>query len=794
MVKNYIKIAWRNLLRNRKSSFINIAGLAVGMAVAILIGLWIWSEVSFDKDNRNYDRVGSVMQNLNLNGEIQTWDGLPWPLAEALRKNYKDDFKAVTIVNWVNSVMQYHNKPFAQNGLFLEPDGPAMLDLKMIRGKINAFSDPNTIFLSQSAAKNIFGNEEPMNKILVVENVPTKVSGVYRDMPDNSSFSDRAFIAPFELKLKIAEAIRHMENPWGNNSWQIYVQLSDHADFKMTSAKIKDEKLKNIREGERIAKPELFLQPMSKWHLESDFKNGVNTGGRIRFIWWFAIIGIFVLLLACINFMNLSTARSEKRAKEVGIRKAVGSLKNQLVMQFLSESVMTACLAFIFSIIIVQFSLPVFNSIADKKMTLPWNNTYFWLGGFAFTLITGVIAGSYPAFYLAHFNPVAVLKGHFKGGRYSALPRKMLVVLQFTVSVILIIGTLVIYRQIQYARNRPIGYNSNGLVYISTHMYDLHSHIEAIRTDLKQSGAVMEIAESGSPITEVWNSNGGMSWKGKQPGTSNDFPMNLVSYEYGKVVGWQIMEGRDFSRSFSSDSAAFVLNESAVKFMGLKNPIGEKVSFNDGVAFTVVGVVKDILTESPYSVVRPSMYRIIRGNDGGMLMMKLNPALSTHDALKKAETVFSKFIPDQPFEYHFTDEDFARKFSEEERIGSLATVFAVLAIFISCLGLFGLASFVAEQRTKEIGVRKVLGASVFSVWRLLCKDFVVLVFISLLIAIPVAYWFMYNWLLNYQYKTGLSWWIFAATGAGALLITILTISLQSLKAATENPVNSLRSE
>jgi putative ABC transport system permease protein len=794
MFRNYIKIAWRNLLRNRKSSFINVTGLAVGMAVAILIGLWIWSEVSFNKDNRNYDRVASVMQNLNQNGEIQTWDGLPWPLAGALRDHYKDEFKAVTLVNWVNSIIQYHNKPLAQNGLFLEPDGPAMLDLKMIKGERNAFHDPNTIFLSQSAAQAIFGNEEPMNKILVVENVPVKVSGVYKDMPDNSSFSDRAFIAPFELKLKIVDAIKHMENPWGNNSWQIFVQLAEHADFKTASAKIKDEKLKNIREGERIAKPQLFLQPMSHWHLESEFKNGVNTGGRIRFVWWFAVIGIFVLLLACINFMNLSTARSEKRAKEVGIRKAVGSLKKQLVTQFLSESVMTACLAFIFSIIIVRLSLPLFNSIAGKKMILPWNNMYFWLAGFAFTLITGLIAGSYPAFYLAHFNPVSVLKGSFKGGRYSALPRKILVVVQFSVSVILIIGTIVIYRQIQFARNRPLGYDSNGLVYISTHMYDLHSHIESIRADLKESGAVTEISESGSPITEVWNSNGGMSWKGQLPGASNDFPMNLVSYEYGKVVGWQIVEGRDFSRSFASDSAAFILNESAVKFMGLKNPVGEKVSFNDGVAFTVIGVIKDILTESPYSAVRPSMYRIIRGNDGGMLMMKLNPELNAHEALGRVEKVFRKFISDQPFEYHFTDEDFARKFREEERVGSLATVFAVLAIFISCLGLFGLASFVAEQRIKEIGIRKVLGASVFSLWRLLCRDFVVLVFISLGIAIPLAYWFMHNWLLNYQYKTGLPWWLFVATGTGALMITLLTISLQSLKAALENPVNCLRSE
>jgi putative ABC transport system permease protein len=795
MLKNYLKTAWRNLLRNKISSFINITGLAVGMAVAILIGLWIWDEISFNKENKNYDRIAAVMQNINQNGKIDTWDGLPFPLAANLRADFKDDFKSVTLVNWANSVLSYHEKPLSQKGLYVEPQAPYMFDLKMIKGTLDGLKDPNAILLSQSSALAIFGNEDPVNKTITIENVPAKVTGVYKDLPANSSFADRQFIACWNLKLQVNPYLKTMDNPWGMNGFQVLVQLNDNADLKTVSAKIKDEKLKNIREGERIAKPQLFLQPMSKWHLYSEFKNGVNTGGRIEFVWWFGIIGAFVLLLACINFMNLSTARSEKRAKEVGIRKAVGSLRTQLIAQFLSESIIVSCLSFIISILLVQLSLRSFNNVAGKSIMLPLTNSYFWLLLLIFTVFTGIIAGSYPAFYLSSFKPVKVLKGIFSAGKFSSLPRKVLVVLQFTVSVVLIIGTVVIYRQIQFAKNRPVGYEKNGIVTISMHMYDIGGHFEAIRNDLKNTGTVEEIAESGNPITEVWNSNGGMSWKGKPAGSSSDFPMSSVSFDYGKVVGWKIIEGRDFSRNFPSDSAAFILNESAVKYMGFKNPIGEQVSFNDGVAFTVVGVVKDFIMESPYEDVRPSLFRIVRRNNGGgLLNVKINPSVSAHVALAKIESVLKKYNPGQPLEYKFADEEYEKKFGDEERIGNLATVFAALAIFISCLGLFGLSSFVAEQRSKEIAVRKVLGASAFTLWQLLSKDFVLLVFISLLTAIPVSYYLMHHWLQNYHYHAALSWWIFAATACGAMLITLLTVSYQSLKTTLTNPVKSLRTE
>jgi ABC-type antimicrobial peptide transport system permease subunit len=793
MFKNYFKTAWQNLLKNKTSSIINITGLAVGMAVALLIGLWVWDEISFNKDNKNYDRVASVMQNLNLNGEIQTWDGLPYPLADALRTNFKDDFKCVSIFNWATSILLYNNKPISQDGLYIEPQATAMLDLKMVKGNLSALQDPSSVLLSESAARAIFDKEDPINKIIKLENFPAKIAGIYEDMPASSTFANQNFLTSWAFKLKRSPWILTADDPWGSNNVSINVQLTDNADFKTVSAKIKDLKLKNIRADQKIAKPQLFLQPMSKWHLNAEFKNGVNTGGRIQYVWWFGIIGVFVLLLACINFMNLSTARSEKRAKEVGIRKAVGSLRKQLILQFLSESVFTAFLAFVVSIFIVQLSLPFFNALSNKQMQLPWSSFNFWIIAIAFTLLTGIIAGSYPAFYLSGFNPVQVLKGSFSTGRFSSLPRKALVVIQFAVSIILIIGTTVIYQQIQFAKNRSLGYNKNGLVTLSMHLYDVFGHFNAIENDVKKSGAVIQVALANSPLTEVWSSNGGMNWHGKVPGVSNDFPMISVSSNYGKTVGWQITKGRDFSKDFPSDSAAFILNESAVKFMGLKNPIGEKISFNDGVAFTVIGIAKDFVMESPYTPVRPSMFRLLKNNDG-MLVFKLKPNISTHDALAKISAVLKNYDPSLAFEYRFVDEQYAKKFGDEERIGNLATVFAVLAIFISCLGLFGLASFVAEQRTKEIGIRKVLGASVFNLWKLLSKDFVILVFISLFIAVPVAYYFMYNWLQNYQYRINLSWWIFAATAVCALMITIITVSFQAIKAAIANPVKSLKTE
>jgi putative ABC transport system permease protein len=621
--------------------------------------------------------------------------------------------------------------------------------------------------------------------------VDVKVTAVYEDLPENTSFRDLRIIMPWSLYLSQNTWIQKMEDPWGSNFTQTFAQLNDNADLETVSTRIKDVKINRQGEHERRYKAVVFLHPMSKWRLYSDFKEGVNTGGRIDNVWLFSVTGIFVLLLACINFMNLSTARSEKRSKEVGIRKAIGSVRAQLITQFFSESIMIALFAFVLALGFGFIALPYFNTIAGKHIFIPWTSPFFWLIGIGFTLATGILAGLYPALFLSSFQPVKVLKGSFKQGRFASLPRKILVMVQFTISIVLIIGTIVVYQQIQFAQGRPIGYTTDGLIMTSINS-ERHKHFEAIRTELKTANVIDEMAESGSPVTDVWNTNGGFDWEGKDPNLAVDFPNNAVTYEYGKVIGWEITTGRDFSRDFATDSTAFILNEAAIKFIGLTDPIGKVIKWN-GENFTVIGVVKDILVQSPYKPVRPAMWHLSDGAEN-VFIIKLNPDKNAQESLSKVEEVFKKFDPTSPFDSNFVDEAFAQKFGNEKRIGTLAAFFAVLAVFISCLGLFGLASFVAEQRTKEIGIRKVMGASVSNLWQMLSKDFVILVIISSGVAITISYFFCVSWLESYEYHTTVSWWIFALSAGGALIITLITVSFQAIKAAMMSPIKSLRSE
>jgi len=794
MIKNYFKTAWRNLIKNKAHSFINITGLSVGMAVAILIALWIYDEISFNKSFENYDRIAQVMQHQTFNGDVGTQTAVPYLMGSELKSDYGSDFKYVSMASWTNDhILAVGEKKITKSGNYMEPQITQMLSLKMLKGTRAALNDDHAVILSLSTAKALFGDADPMDKVIKIDNrFDVKVTGVYKDLPYNSDFRNLTFIASWQLFIDKASWDEKTTNPWRNNSFQTYVQIADNADMQKVSVKIKDSKLKNVTPADAAFKPVVFLQPMSKWHLYSEFKNGINTGGRIEFVWLFGIIGFFVLLLACINFMNLSTARSEKRAKEVGIRKAIGSLRGQLIRQFFAESLLVALFAFAFSLILVQLILPFFNEVADKKISILWTNPLFWLAGILFTLFTGFIAGSYPALYLSSFKPVKVLKGTFRVGRFAAVPRKVLVVLQFTVSVILIIGTIVVFNQIQFAKNRPVGYSRDGLISVNMVTENIHKHFDAVSTELKNSGAVSEMAESSGATYYVDETDNGFTWEGKDPSQQGNFNVVFISKDFGKTIGWHFKEGRDFSKEFATDSSGMILNEAAVKFMGIKDPVGKTITW-DGNLFHVIGVVKDMVMQSPYQPVFRTVF--VTNNDPQEVVdMRINPSANMHDALAKIATVFKKYNPEQPFEYHFADEEYAKKFGDEERIGKLASFFAALAIFISCLGLFGMASFMAEQRVKEIGVRKVLGASVFNLWQLLSKDFLVLVIISLIIATPIAWYFMNNWLQNYQYHTGISWWIFAVTGMGALLITIITVSFQAIKAAIANPVDSLRSE
>src|SRR5687767_9525807 len=686
MIKNYFKIAWRNLVKSKGYSAINIGGLAVGMAVAMMIGLWVYDELTFDKYHKNYDRIAQVMQHANFNGKIATQVANPALMGPELRNKYGSDFKYVVQSSWTNShLLSIGNKHISKVGNFFEPDAPEMLTLRMLKGTRAGLKDPYSIMLSASTAESIFGKDDPINKIIKLDrNFDVKVTGVYEDLPDNTSFRDIKIMMPWDLWIIQNPWSKQMDEPWGSNYSQTFAQIADNADMEKVSVKIKNTKLNNVSKEEAKYEWVVFLQPMRKWNLYNEFKNGVNKGGNIQYVWLFGIIGIFVLMLACINFMNLTTARSEKRAKEVGIRKTVGSDRWQLIKQFFAESYLVVLIAFVLSLILVAFLLPLFNEVAGKKIEIPWQSNVFWVFSLLFILITGLLSGSYPALYLSSFQPLKVLKGTFRVGKFASIPRKVLVVTQFTVSVMLIIGTIIVYQQIQHAKDRPIGYIRNGLITLGMES-EIRDHYEAVRTELKNSGAIEEMAASNSPLTQIWNTNGGFEWEGKDPNMAVDFPNNIVSYEFGKTVQWKIKEGRDFSREFATDSAAFIINESAAKFFGFDNPIGKVLKWN-GEPFTIIGLVSDIMQESPFYPVRPTLYHIDYDNLYN-LVVKLNPAQNVKQSITSIEQVWKKFTPGVPFDYKFIDEEFGNKFRAEERVGKLSSYFAVLAIFISCLGL-----------------------------------------------------------------------------------------------------------
>ncbi|MCF0061041.1 ABC transporter permease [Dyadobacter chenwenxiniae] len=792
MITNYSVIAFRNLLKNKVYSFINIAGLAVGIAVAMLIGLWVWDELSFNKYHKNYDRLTQAYISQTFNGQTGSGRAVSLPSVMEMANKYSADFKNTSMASWnFGHLLANGDKKINKRGMWAQPAFPEMLSLKMLKGDLKtALKDPGSIVISESVAKALFGNEDPLNKTVkldIKKNV--KVTGVYEDIPFNSEFNELNLLLTWNDYLLSENWVKESQTQWGNHSFQFYAQVADNADIEKVSLKIRDVEIPHA--SSKTEKPQYFLHPMSRWHLYSDFKNGKNVGGGIQFVWLFSIIGVFVLLLACINFMNLSTARSEKRAKEVGIRKAIGSLRSQLVFQFLSESFLVVSLALVLALLIVLVALPSFNDLSGKHVRFPWQYIQFWLMLITFSIFTGLISGSYPAFYLSSFNPLSVLKGTFKVGKWSAVPRKVMVVMQFTVSITLIIGTIIVFQQIQHAKNRPVGYDRQGLLQIDISP-NLYGKYYPLRDDLLKSGAVYEMSESSSPTTGIYSNQIGFEWEGMEAGATPLFGTIACTHDFGKTIGWKIIDGRDFSREYSTDTAGFILNESAVKLTGLKDIVGKTIRYN-GKPRQVVGVIKDMVMQSPYEPAVPTIF-LMDYEWANLINIKLLPGAPVEKSLKKVEAIFKKHDPDSPFEFKFADEEYEAKFRAEERIGKLARVFAVLAVFISCLGLFGLAAYTAEQRTKEIGIRKALGASVAQMWAMLSKEFVFLVIVSCAIASPIALYFLSDWLKKYEYHIELSWVVFAVSAVTAILITLITVSFQAIKAALMNPVKSLRSE
>ena len=790
MFKNFLKVAFRNLLRSKGFSFINICGLAAGMASAILILLWIQNERSYDQFHVNKDRIYEVWNRATFDAKLWCWNTTPKILARTMEKDLPEVERAVR-VNWPsNFLFSIGDKRIMKKGNMVDSGFLQMFSFPLLKGNpVTALNDMHSIVVTQKLAKALFGNEDAMGKVVKLDNKDNfTVTGIVKDLPNNTRFNFEYLIPWSYLRASDGD-----DNNWGNNSTRTYVMLKPNATLASIAPKIKVLKQKYEEEA-RKDNWQMFIYPIARWRLYSSFTNGVeDNGGRIVFVKLFGTIAAFILLIACINFMNLSTARSEKRAKEVGIRKVVGAQKASLISQFIGESVLIAFLSAIIATGIVLLSLPAYNQLTDKKLFIDFTNIDTWLAGVGFILFTGLLAGSYPAFFLSSFQPVKVLKGSFKKANALVTPRKVLVVIQFTFAIILIICTIIVKQQIDYARDRETGYNKNNLVY---HFFtgDIGKNYTLIKNELLSSGAASSVVKTSAPITESWSDGWGQEWEGKDPNDKTDFSRYTADEGLGVTVGLHFVQGRDFDlKKFPTDSTGMIINESSLKVMKFKQPIGQIIKDN-GIQWHVVGVIKDFILTSPYEPTRPMLISGAKNNWFQTMQIKLNGNNPTAQNLQKAETIFKKYNPEYPFDYNFVDEDYAQKFENEQRQGTLAALFAGLTIFISCLGLFGLATYMAENRIKEIGIRKVLGASVTGLTALLSKDFVRLVIISFLIASPLSYWGMYKWLQDYTYRVSIHWWVFASAALVSIFIAILTVSYQAIKAALSNPVKSLRTE
>ena len=786
MIKNFFIIAWRNLIRKKSFSFINITGLSIGMAAAILILLWIQHELTFDKFYKDQDRIYQAWNRYEQEGKVNCWTNTPKPMAKAIQQDYPEVEHTVRVDFIPPVLFSVGDKRMSARGNIVDSTFFRVFSFPVLKGNPSiALNDAYSIVVTEKLAKRLFGNEDPMGKIVRVDNRDNfTVTGVMKNLPDNTRFQ-------FEFLLSWAyqKVIDNDNEYWGNNSLATYVLLKPNTSLASIEPKIKSLRKKYDKDDPNI---ETFLYPVSRSHLYGNFENGKEAGGRIEVVRLFGVIAAFILLIACINFMNLSTARSEKRAKEVGIRKVVGAQKHSLITQFLGESILFTIIAGVLALVIVKLTLPAFNELVNKKLVLDFSNINFWLASLAFVLFTGLLAGSYPALYLSSFRPVSVLKGAFKAVNALITPRKILVVAQFTFAILLIIATIVVRLQMKNAQDRQVGYSRDNLVY---HFMEgeVEKNYTLIKNEMLASGAAVSVTKTSAPITEGWSNTWSIEWPGKDPQDKRVIDRFIADDAIIKTTGLKLVTGRDFDLAkYPTDSNAALLNESAVKLMGFIDPIG-KVVKDLGQDWTIVGVVKDFVLKSPYHPTEPMF---IAGAKGwfNVIHIKLNSKNTAAKNIAIIETIFKKYNPEYPFNYRFTDEEYAKKFGDEKRTATLASLFAFLTIIISCLGLFGLASYMAENRIKEIGVRKVLGASVSHITRLLSVDFLTLVLVSFVIAAPLGYWAMNKWLQDFPYRISIQWWVFVLAGLLAVLIALLTVSFQSIKAAIANPVKSLRTE
>jgi len=780
MFGNYFKIAWRNLSKNKGFTLINIIGLSVGMAGSILILLWVHHQFTFDRFHSKSDNLYQTYIQANFYGEVETLNITPKPLAFTLKDNYSE---VVSVTRYsLPSAILIESKEASINQLLsqVDPDFFNMLDFPLLYGDPDlVFKDPKAVVLTESAALRQFGRLDVIGESVVLDKeVEVIVTGVLKDIPHNTEFQFEALV-PWELWKLLGKEDEY----WGNFSVKTYVELQSGTSLVQTNHLVKDIIRNNSTEG-----MDVFLYPLSEVHLYGEFKNGVVSGGKIEVVKQFIILAIFILVIACINFMNLSTARSEKRAKEVGVRKLSGADRGMLIGQFLSESVLLALFSGVFAFIIFVLVLPVFNQVMDTQLDVPYTNIYFWFIFIAFTLFTGLISGSYPAFFLSAFTPAKVLKGYISSPKSSFTLRKSLVVFQFTISVILVAATLIVKSQLDHGLQRDTGFDRDQLVFHELNE-PLEKSYESFRNTLLESGAVQSVTRTMSPLSEGWSYTWAVSWDGKNQESRHTFDRFSTDADLVKTAGLRLIEGRDIDIfKFPSDSSALLINQTMADLVGSEEIIGELIEDLDK-QWHVVGVVEDFIQGSPYDKINPM---VIAGPKSwfNMVHFRLNPDRHVQENLTRIQEIFSKFNPDYPFEYQFVDQAYAAKFDSQQRTARLTMMFSVLAILISCLGLLGLAAFTAEQRIKEVGVRRVLGASVQTITLLLTKDFIKLVIFSIVLAVPITWYVMDLWLMDFNYRITIDWKVFLLTAVVTMLIAVLTVSSQAIKAALANPVNS----
>jgi predicted permease len=787
MIKNYIKTTWRNLLSNKAFSLINISGLALGMICSLLITLWLKDELMMDKFHANNQRLYRVMENQQYAGSISTFASTPGILAENIVKDIPEIKMASQFLWEEQPLLTVGDTYDKEKGRYAQKDFLKMFSFKLAKGDpATALDRPDAIVLSKKLAEKYFKKEDAMGKIIRIDNKDNAiVTGILEDIPETSSVKFD-FLMNYDHWLKQNDWAKE----WGNNGPRCYVLLSENTSFEKANAKVKS----YIKTKNKDSNVDLFLQNFGESYLYSNWEAGKQNGGRIEYVRIFSIVAIIILLIACINFMNLATAKSLKRSKEIGVRKVVGARKKQLIAQFIGESMFISFLAMCLSVIAVFFILPAFNSLTEKHLAL--NIIDFSSIGLILllTIVTGLIAGSYPALFMSSLNPITVLKGKLKLNWGANLFRKALVILQFSMSVILIICMIVIFRQINYINNKNLGFAKENLLYMPLEGA-LSKNFETFKQELQKQPGIKSVTSAQSDPLEVGSSTVGVRWPGKDTTKLLLFNTNPITYDYIKTMGIVMVAGRDFRTDFGMDTLNYLVNEAAAKQIGYKDPVGKELTMW-GDKGTIIGLMKDYHTNSLHQAIEPLILRLFKkswNSYWGNIIVRTE-AGKTQQAIAGMEKTYKAFNPGFPFRYYFTDEELAHNYKAENTVGLLSRYFAFLGIFISCLGLFGLVMFTAEQRTKEIGIRKVLGASVTGIVQMLSKDFLRLICVSFLIGFPVAWWASNKWLQNFVYRISIQWWMFVVAGLAALLIALITISFQAVKAARSNPVRSLRTE